>query len=95
MYCNAQAANPTATYDWKDENGDFIAQYSNSLQIGNIQRTDKGRYTCTATNQMTPTGKADVTGTATKNVAVNVQCEYSFIMFVCFLFCMHWCLLMY
>lgn len=78
MYCEAQEANPAEdlTYKWTKEDDDFTGQDSNRLEIDDIQRTLEGRYRCTATNQMTPTGKASVPGTGTKTVTVNVQCEY-------------------
>lgn len=75
--CQAQDANPVdVTYKWTQENGNFTAQDSNSLEIDDIQRTQNGRYRCTASNAMTPSGRNPVAGMDRKAVTVNVQCEY-------------------
>ncbi|XP_052806750.1 hemicentin-1-like isoform X2 [Mya arenaria] len=48
---------------------------SQIVSISSVQKSDDGMYTCTATNQMTPTGYPVQTGSQGGNMHLNVQYE--------------------
>ncbi|WAR05467.1 hypothetical protein MAR_020836, partial [Mya arenaria] len=48
---------------------------SQIVSISSVQKSDDGMYTCTATNQMTPTGSATQTGNHSGTMHLNVQYE--------------------
>ena len=74
--CAAQASPSEITYRWTKEDESFTPQDSATLTISNIERTEHdGTYTCTATNQMTPTDAEPETGTGTESVTISVECK--------------------
>ena len=73
LTCEAQDANPSiVTYVWKKEDG-TVTVNSSYLRVNNIKNGDDGiKFTCIATNTMTPTDGAVRIGTGTRPVTLSV-----------------------
>ncbi|WAR05850.1 HMCN2-like protein [Mya arenaria] len=66
--CLFTPGNPSQTsFVWTSS--DEIRQWNSQIvKISSVKKSDDGMYTCTATNQMTPTGSPAITGNHNKSV---------------------------
>ena len=77
LECSTAIANPPVLPEstWWLKNGVVVQDGRRSLVMQSLVRTDAGRYTCSTTNTLEPSGEAprNVTGTAT--VQLRVMCK--------------------
>ncbi|XP_052804452.1 hemicentin-1-like isoform X2 [Mya arenaria] len=75
--CSFILGNPSQTSIVWTRSIDSRQWYRQFLNITSVQKSDDGMYTCTATNQMTPTGSPTQTGRHSGTMHLNVQYKSS------------------
>ena len=67
-------ANPRpATIQWTKEGDEKFHQNGPTLRLNNVNARHNGKYTCSATNQLQPTGKAKTLRTSNATIEINVR----------------------
>ncbi|WAR05145.1 CNTN5-like protein [Mya arenaria] len=72
--CSFIPGNPSQTSFVWTRSIDSMQWNSQFFSISFVQKSDDGMYTCTATNQLTPTGSPGQTGNHSGTMHLNVQC---------------------
>ena len=79
LECSTTVANPPviAEATWWLRNGMPVQDARRALMMRRLDRTQAGRYTCSATNTLAPSGEPprNVTGTATVQLRVMCKCR--------------------
>ncbi|XP_052806384.1 hemicentin-1-like [Mya arenaria] len=75
--CSFIPGNPSDTFFIWTRSIDSRQWNSQFFNIASVQKSDDGMYTCTATNQMTPTGSPGQTGNHSGTMHLNVQYKSS------------------
>ncbi|XP_052805971.1 hemicentin-1-like isoform X1 [Mya arenaria] len=73
--CPFVSGNPSETSFVWTRSVDSRQWNSQIVSISSVKKSDAGMYTCTATNQMTPTGAPGITGSHSGTFYLNVQYE--------------------
>ena len=71
-------ANPVVTNEniiWSRDNSLVTYPPGPHLIINSISRYQTGGYTCSATNQLSPSGQVPITKTGSHSISITVQCE--------------------
>ncbi|XP_052807143.1 hemicentin-1-like isoform X2 [Mya arenaria] len=73
--CLFASGNPSETSFVWTRSVDNRQWNSQNVSISSVKKSDAGMYTCTATNQITPTGAPATTGSHSGTIDLNVQYE--------------------
>jgi len=77
LECSTAVANPPVIPEatWWLRDGAFVQDARQPLVIERLDRSHAGRYTCSATNTLAPSGELPRNVTATATVRLQVMCE--------------------